>query len=310
MNRLLGAALAYTAQGIPVYPAHWPRPTPRGTGLACSCPRGPECDRPAKHPLVRHGIHDATTNPAQLERWWQRWPQANLGLATGIVFDALDIDGPAGLVALRQFARTAGLRFPGPLVATGGGGWHHWVTPTGLGNRPPRSLAHIDWRGIGGCVLAPPSHHISGERYRWLRDLDQTPLPEVPTALRALLDSDRPTTTRPTDRTEAPGPVQPPGPGHPYGRRVLAAELAALGRATPGHRNRTLNRCALKVYRYVAGGVLDDHEVTLACTTAALAIGLTAAETGRTLASARTAGLANPRTLPAAPGLRIEEIGA
>jgi hypothetical protein len=25
MTRLLGAALAYTAQGIPVYPAHWPR---------------------------------------------------------------------------------------------------------------------------------------------------------------------------------------------------------------------------------------------------------------------------------------------
>ena len=60
----------------------------------------------------------------------------------------------------------------------------------------------------------------------------------------------------------------------------------------------------------MAGGVLDDQEVTLAFTTAALAIGLTAAETGRTLASARTAGLANPRTLPAAPGLRIEETGA
>jgi Bifunctional DNA primase/polymerase, N-terminal len=57
-------------------------------------------------------------------------------------------------------------------VATGGGGWHVWFTPTGLGNRPPRGLAHVDWRGKGGCVLAPPSRHISGGTYRWLVSLD------------------------------------------------------------------------------------------------------------------------------------------
>jgi putative DNA primase/helicase len=90
---------------------------------------------------------------------------------------------------------------------------------------------------------------------------------------------------------------------------VLAAELAALGRATPGQRNHTLNRTAFKVYRYVAGGVLDDQDVTLAFTTAALAIGLSRAEIGRTLASARTAGLANPRTFPAEPAPSTEEAG-
>jgi hypothetical protein len=162
----------------------------------------------------------------------------------------------------------------------------------------------VDWRGRGGCVLAPPSRHASGEHYRWLRDLDQAPLPEVPAALRDLLDPDLPTTTRPA------APVGPAAAGHPYGRRVLAGELAALGRATPGHRNRALNQTAFKVYRYVAGGLLDDQEVTLAFTTAALAIGLSAAEVGRTLASARTAGLANPRTVPAGPGPITEEAGS
>jgi hypothetical protein len=301
MNALLDAALGYAARGIPVYPVHWPRPGWGGATLACSCPRGPSCDRPAKHPLVRRGLHDATTSPAQFERWWSRWPAANLGLATGIIFDALDIDGPAGLAALHQLARTADLRLPGPLVATGGGGWHHWYAPTGLGNHPPRGLAHVDWRGIGGCVLAPPSRHISGEHYRWLRDLDRTPLPEVPAALRALLDPDPPLMTRPA-RT-----VGPNMPGHPYGRRVLAAELVALGRATPGTRNHTLNRCAFKAYRYVAGGLLDDQDVTDAFTQAGLAIGLDPAEISRTLASARTAGLANPRTVPAGPGPRTDE---
>jgi hypothetical protein len=294
MNALLEAAFGYAARSIPVYPVHWPHPTPGETSLACSCPRGPNCDRPAKHPLVRHGVKEATTDADRIGRWWRRWPQANLGLATGIVFDVLDIDGPDRLAALGELQEAVGLRLPGPLVATGGGGWHHWFRPTGLGNRPPHGLHHVDWRGKGGCVLAPPSRHISGRPYRWLVGLDQSPLAEVPTALRELLDPDRPlmNPAGPVD------PTRPPAPDHPYGHRVLAAELAALGRATPGQRNHTLNRCAFKVYRYVAGGLLDDQDVTLAFTTAALAIGLGRAEIGRTLASARTAGLANPRCVP------------
>ena len=304
MTPLLEAALGYAVHGIPVYPVHWPRPIPGRAGLACSCRRGPACDRPAKHPLLRHGANDATTHPAQLERWWRRWPQANVGLATGIVFDVLDIDGPAGLAALRQLAGTVDLRFPDPLVATGGGGWHHWFRPTGRGNRPPRGLTQVDWRGKGGCVLAPPSRHSSGRSYRWLRSLDQAPLAEVPAALCQLLDPEPPTQVRPA-RTAGPDLA-----GHPYGRTVLAAELAALGRATPGHRNHTLNRTAFKVYRYVASGVLTDDEVTTtAFTEIARAIGLSAAETSRTLASARTAGLANPRTIPTGPDPSTEEVG-
>jgi hypothetical protein len=159
-------------------------------------------------------------------------------------------------------------------------------------------------------VLVPPSRHISGGNYRWLVGLDQAPLPEVPATLRQLLDPDRPTASGLADPARPVDPNRPPALGHPYGRRVLAAELAALGRATPGQRNRTLNRCAFKVYRYVAGGVLDEEDVTLAFTTAALAIGLNRAEVGRTLASARTAGLANPRTVPAPPDPSRQEVGA
>jgi hypothetical protein len=292
MNRLQEAALSYAARGIPVYPVHWPRPAPSRLSLACSCSRGVACDRPAKHPLVRHGVKQATTDPDQIGRWWHRWPQANVGLATGICFDALDIDGPAGLAALGELQQAAAVRLPGPLVATGGGGWHHWFRPTGLGNRPPRGLAHVDWRGRGGCVLAPPSRHASGGTYRWLRDLDQALLPEVPAALRALLEPPAP----PPDPAGAPTRQVPVG--HPYGRRVLADELARLRQAPPRTRNHTLNTCAFKVYRYVAGGVLDGGEVAAAFTQTALAIGLDPGEVRRTLASARTAGLANPRGVP------------
>jgi hypothetical protein len=207
------------------------------------------------------------------------------------------------MAALRQCVPTVGRRHPGPLVATGGGGWHYWYAPAGFGNRPPRGLSHVDWRGLGGSVLAPPSRHASGGRYHWLRSLDQAPLPEVPAALRALLEPQQP--------PASPSPPDRPAElGHPYAQQALAAELAILAQARPRSRNRTLNRCAFKVYRYVAGGLLDDHEVTLALTTTALAIGLSAAEVDRTLASAHTAGLANPRTVLAGPGPSIKEDGA
>jgi hypothetical protein len=156
----------------------------------------------------------------------------------------------------------------------------------------------VGWRGLGGSVLAPPSRHTSGGRYRWLRRLDQAVLPEVPAALRALLQPQQP----PPSPSPA-GAFRPAEPGHPYAQQALAAELAILQQARPRSRNRTLNRCAFKVYRYVAGGLLDDQEVTAALTTVASSIGLGAAEVRRTLASARTAAGAFPRGLPAArPG--------
>jgi hypothetical protein len=181
-------------------------------------------------------------------------------------------------------------------VATGGGGWHYWYAPAGFGNRPPRGLPHVDWRGLGGSVLAPPSRHASGGRYRWLRGLDQASLPEVPAALRALLEPQRPPAS-----PSPQGGFRPAELGHPYGQQALAAELAILAQARPRSRNRTLNRCAFKVYRYVAGGLLDEQETTAALATVAISIGLGAAEVRRTLASARIAAGAFPRGLPARP---------
>ena len=200
------------------------------------------------------------------------------------------------MAALRQHLPTAGRRHPGPLVATGGGGWHYWYAPSGFGNRPPQGLTHVDWRGLGGSVLAPPSRHASGGHYRWLRGLDQASLPEVPAALRALLEPHQP------PASPSPlGTLRPAELGHPYAQQALAAELAILQQAKPRSRNRTLNRCAFKVYRYVAGGLLDEQETTAALTIVARSIGLGAAEVRRTLASARTAARAFPRGLPARP---------
>jgi len=120
-----------------VLPLHYPLPhrndlQPVGgnrhpaVGSGCSC-RDPGCGQPAKHPLgslVPHRVKDATCNRAQVLAWWTRHPQANIGLVTGHRFDVLDVDGPTGAHAIRELAAEHGLESFGPLVRTGGGGWH------------------------------------------------------------------------------------------------------------------------------------------------------------------------------------------
>jgi hypothetical protein len=135
--QLRDAALGYASRGILVLPLHYPlphlrsaRPVPDGRVIAPQWPTGCSCgDRACgqvgKHPLgalVPHGLNDATTNRARVLAWWTRHPHANIGLATGHHFDVLDVDGPQGDQAIREFAATHGLASSGPLVRTGGGG--------------------------------------------------------------------------------------------------------------------------------------------------------------------------------------------
>jgi hypothetical protein len=46
-------------------------------------------------------------------------------------------------------------------------GFHWYVKPTGMGNRAG-VLPGVDFRGKNGYVIAPPSVHPDGNRYRWV----------------------------------------------------------------------------------------------------------------------------------------------
>jgi hypothetical protein len=180
-------------------------------------------------------------------------------------------------------------------VRTGRGGWHVYLAPTGLGNPKPRGLEKVDWRGLGGYVLAPPSRHASGRRYRWLRDLD-TPIPEVPPALRERLEHPQP--VQPAARSS----VRPLAPGHPYGQRALETRLAEVARAPKGERNRTLYVAGLRLFSLVAGGVLERSQVEAGLLAAAERSGLLAEEptqTRNTILSAEKVGRQHPAGVPA-----------
>jgi Bifunctional DNA primase/polymerase, N-terminal len=286
-----GAAEVYAACGYPVVPMHTAHP--RG---GCTCPAGAGCPEAGKHPLLAAWPRLASSEPTTVRGWWRRRPDANLGLATGRRFDVLDLDGPEGVEALRAILGRDPLEHPGPVARSGGGGWHLLYAPTGLGNRV-RLLAGVDWRGRGGLVVAAPSRHASGGRYRWQRPLT-TELPEVPEGLRRLL------APPPAARTTLPPAPQAPGRdggrAGPYAQAALQREAARVRAAAPGSCNDTLNRAAFNLGQLVAAGLLDPDQVRAVLLAAALAApGTGHADRERkakaTIASGLRGGAAKPR---------------
>jgi hypothetical protein len=219
--------------------------------------------------------------------WWRRWPDVNLGLATGRRFDVLDVDGGQGVQAIRAVLGIAPAEHPGPVARTGGEGWHLLYVPTGLGNRVGM-LPGVDWRGQGGLIVAPPSRHASGRRYEWVRPLTVT-LPTLPAGLRRLLAPPA------TQRTTLPPAPRTAGPRGGYGRTALAGEQAAVADAPPGRRNATLNRAAFNLGQLVAVGLLDVDQVRAGLLAAALEAGNPEHKARATIESGLRGGIAKPR---------------
>ena len=132
----------------------------------------------SKLPLISkaaggNGFKDATTDLAQIERWWSACPEANIGLSTGPSrLLVVDIDGPEGLAELEAAARERGGQWPMPrtLVSRTGrdGGLHmFYANPTGIPSSQVKG-SHVDIRGSTGYVVLPPSIHPSGTAYEWV----------------------------------------------------------------------------------------------------------------------------------------------
>lgn len=174
-NSLLSAALAYAQKGWPVFPVY--EPNTQG----CSC-GNQECEHIGKHPRTGHGWRDASTDPVVIEEWWRTWPDANVAIAMGgpgrLV--ALDIDGPAGEASLEELVRQHGI-LPTTLESLTGTGRHILMTvPEGVKIPPSVSVLgeKIDIRPQGTYIVAPPSLHVTGRRYRWASDQPISAMPE------------------------------------------------------------------------------------------------------------------------------------
>lgn len=140
-----------------------------------------------KTPLTTHGVHDATRDPVQIDRWLRRWPRCNWGIATGHRIVVVDIDPRSG--GLESWSRLAMQHNPDDLmtasVDTGGGGWHLFYEGPGIAGG---IIAEgIDFKGLGGYVVAPGSIHPNGTPYTWRKHVRDWPILPLPDWIRACL---------------------------------------------------------------------------------------------------------------------------
>jgi hypothetical protein len=256
MSELRQAAYYYIARNWPVFP----------------------CVARGKTPLTQHGCRDATTLERQITAWWSRWPNANVGIATGAPSGLLvvDLDGKEGLASWADLEATHGVTATLE-QATGGGGIHlvfAYPAEAALGNSVGRLGPGIDTRGQGGYILAAPSMHPSGRRYAW-RDDSLAPAP-CPPWLVELLKPPPPRTAQAALSGWRPGDDQ----------RQLArfrGLLDVMAAARPRQRNDKLYWCACRLGELLAEGAPPAWIEVLV--EAGVATGLGEAEVRKTIKS-------------------------
>ncbi|MGZ8353718.1 MAG: phage/plasmid primase, P4 family [Allosphingosinicella sp.] len=280
-NPLLEAALAFAARGWPVFPCNMANKKPL---LAA------EKDGTGKAVPRSGGLVKASCDPSTIRGWWGiKWPMAMVGLATGhgrlfvVDFDPRveeEIDKETGEVigrrewTLDQLKADLEAQIGGPLPATlaamtPSGGVHLYFLWPDDGGEPIRNRGnlpdHVDVRGLGGYVIAPPSVMEDGLRYRWLRGMgpDDVAIAAAPAALVEILRAPKKAAQGAGGGRQAPI-AAPAGVEavtddavRKYALAGLDAELQAVRRAGSGRRNAQLNESALKIASLVAAGALD-----------------------------------------------------
>lgn len=125
-----------------------------------ACPGGHVCGR------MGHGFKDATTDVTRIEKWWNRNPRCNIGIATGSPRgpgtsspDVLDIDvkdGAPGLASLERLRSVGMLNNAFGLASTPSGGWHIFFDGSDQSSSTLKKHG-VDFRSCGGYVVGPGS---------------------------------------------------------------------------------------------------------------------------------------------------------
>ncbi len=236
-----------------------------------------------KRPLTQQGFKNATADPQQIERWWRGEPEANIGLplaANGMC--AVDLDGPEGENSMWEWMDELGVCSPGTVTAKTGRGRHfYFQLPEGrIGRSSPGVKPGLDLR-CRGYLVAPPSVHASGRRYRWQYHPHDRDLALAPEWLLEPLE-------RPAPRVPAPVVVDLEGAtGTRYGVAALGGLLDDMERAQEGTRHATLIRVAIRIAELVEMGHLNPEDVFWRLETIASGTGLGEREITTTIRDAR-----------------------
>lgn len=104
----------------------------------------------------------------EVTAWWKEYPNANVGIVTGEISGLTVIDVEKG-GEWKHFPPTT-------TIQTGGGGVHLYYSYAPIENKA-RVFPLTDVRGNGGYIVAPPSIHASGGKYKVLHNYRQMDFP-------------------------------------------------------------------------------------------------------------------------------------
>lgn len=162
LSELHAAARELAEGGVPVFP----------------------CLPLSKVPACAQGFHDATTNLHQIDKWWSDNADYNPAFCPHMVgLGVVDIDGEEGEQAWLAFQAEHGAAPETRVVRTPRDGRHLYY----LGVLPASQSKlgqHVDTRGVGSYVLAPPSRvrYPDGREGTYRVEVDRSPA-DLPASL-------------------------------------------------------------------------------------------------------------------------------
>jgi hypothetical protein len=220
--------------------------------------------KPDKSPYTARGFKDATQDPARIRHWWNRWPEALIGVPTGEKFVVVDVD------LQHHEAQDWFVRSSIPITrthVTRSGGRHLLFQPNDRVRCSTGQIwRHVDTRGEGGYIIWWPAHGFAV-----VNPLDFAPVPGW--ILRALLrEPPRPHIVRTINSDGIPA--------------KLAGIIRAIADAREGQRNQTLYWGACRLAELAAQQALPHDEAFAIAIEAARRTGLPYSEALKTSRSA------------------------
>lgn len=130
-----------------------------------------------KRPLTDKGFHDASDDVEQIQDWWNRYPNANIGFPVPERLVIVDVDSQE---ALHQLS-AQDLSLPSTTTVKTPRGHHFWYKANGTKLRPAVDLfPGVDIRANGSYVILPPSYRPAEGKYTWKVKPDNGNIADVP----------------------------------------------------------------------------------------------------------------------------------
>jgi Bifunctional DNA primase/polymerase, N-terminal len=224
------------------------------------------CDND-KRPLTAHGFKNASTEPNVIRDWWGRWPDALVGVPTGIKFCVVDVD--LQHADAQQWYGRANIPLTRKHSTRSGGRHLLFKSDARVGCTTGKLWRHVDTRGVGGYIIWWPADG--------LEVLHADVLAAVPDWIIEKLRA-------------KPALLEPRGPTRPINsgqaQRKLNGIIRTIAAANVGERNQVTFWGACRLAEMVAQSELGRDDAIAITVEAAIRAGLPRNEALRTARSA------------------------